>query len=93
MRSLGFGLMALGAAVTVMGYILPRFVVPAVSSSVWAKVPPILADEERWLVIGATVVLVAAGGALIVSAGMINRQRRWSTPINTYRYSEERRWG
>lgn len=92
-RSLGFGLMALGAAVTVMGYILPRFVVPAVSSSVWAKVPPILADEERWLVIGATVVLVAAGGALIVSAGMINRQRRWSTPINTYRYSEERRWG
>ena len=42
---------------------------------------------------GATVVLVAAGGALIVSAGMINRQRRWSTPNNTYRYSEERRWG
>lgn len=92
-RSLGYGLLVLGAAVTVMGYILPRFAVRAVSSNVWARIPPILADESRWLVFGTSIGLFVAGGALIASAAMMSRQRRWSTPINTYRYSEERRWG
>jgi hypothetical protein len=30
--------------------------------------------------------------ALLVGTGMMRRRKRWSTPVSTYRYQEERRW-
>ena len=93
LRSMGVGLIALGVCVVALGYVVPKFVVPLLTDSVWAGVPPVLADHNRVLVFGLALVLVAGGVALIASAGMMRQQRRWSTPVNTYRYTEERRWG
>lgn len=93
LRSMGIGLIVLGLCVGIVGYLVPKFLVPLLTDSVWAGVPPVLADHNRILVFGLSVLLIAGGAALIASAGMMRQQRRWSTPINTYRYTEERRWG
>ncbi len=93
LRSIGFGLMVLAAGVGVAGYVVPKFLVPALSDNVWARVPPVLADELRWVTLGLAAVLLIGGAALVASAGLVRQQRRWSTPISTYRYGDERRWG
>lgn len=92
-RSMGYGLIALGLCLGVLGYIIPKFLIPVLSDSIWVAVPARLADHQRWLVLAVVLILCAAGAALLASAGMMRQQRRWSTPINMYRYSEERRWG
>jgi len=39
------------------------------------------------------VLLLTGGGlALFVLSSRIGRSRRWSTPVSTYRYREERNW-
>jgi len=92
LRSLGFGLLVLSVVLIVFGYLAPRFAIPALTDSPWGRVPAVLADQWRLLVIGAVVVFAAAGCLLLISAELIRRRRRWSTPINTYRYSEQRHW-
>ena len=92
LRSLGFGLLVLAVVVVALGYLLPRYVVPLLTDSPWGRVPAVLADDWRNLVIGIVIVLLGAGGLLLSSAALMQRRRRWSTPINTYRYSEQRHW-
>lgn len=92
-RSLGFGLILLAVLVTVLGYLIPRFAVPALDDSAWARVPARLADDSLPLIIAVDLLLVGAGLALLAGSGMLQRRRRWSSPVSTYRYSEERRWG
>lgn len=91
-RSLGFGLLILAVVVIMLGYVVPRYAIPALTDSPWGRVPAVLADQWRLLVIGAVIALAAAGCLLLISAELIRRRRRWSTPINTYRYSEQRHW-
>ena len=92
-RSLGFGLILLAVLVTVLGYLVPRFAVPALSDSAWARVPAQLADDSLSLIIAVDLLLIGGGLALLAGSGMLQRRRRWSSPVSTYRYSEERRWG
>ena len=92
-RSLGFGLILLAVLVTVLGYLIPRFAVPALNDSSWARVPARLADDSLPLIIAVDLLLIGAGLALLAGSGMLQRRRRWSSPVSTYRYSEERRWG
>lgn len=92
LRSLGFGLFLLAALVVVLGYLVPRFAVPALSDSPWANAPARLADDNLPVIVALAVVLVAGGGALLMGSGVIRRRRRWSAPVSTYRYNEERRW-
>jgi hypothetical protein len=37
-------------------------------------------------------VLLVGAVALIMSTSSMQRRRRWSTPVSTYRYTEERQW-
>ena len=78
--------------VALLGYVVPKFVVPALSDSPWAGMPAALADDSLRLLIGLRLLLVGVALALLVGTGMMRRRQRWSTPVSTYRYQEERRW-
>ncbi len=91
-RSLGLGLLLLGLVVALVGYVVPKFLVPALSDSAWANLPATLADDSLPLLVGLELLLVGAALALLAGTGMMRRRKRWSTPVNTYRYQEERRW-
>jgi hypothetical protein len=91
-RTLGLGLVVLAALVGVFGYVVPRFLPTALSDSVWVRVPMRLADDGATFVVVVSLVLAAAGLALFAGSARMGRGRRWSTPISTYRYREERRW-
>ena len=91
-ESLALGLLLLAVLAALLGYVVPKFLVPALSDSVWANAPARLADDSLPLLIGLEFVLVGGALAIFASSGMMRRRRRWSTPVSTYRYNEERRW-
>lgn len=91
-RTLGLGLLVLGALVALFGYVVPKFLPAALSDSVWARIPGQLADDGVIFVVVFALILAAAGLALFASSARMGRSRRWSTPVSTYRYREERRW-
>ncbi len=91
-RGLGVGLVGVGALTGIFGYLVPRFLVAFVSDSVWARIPARLADADRAKVIAIVGVSFAVSVALLASAGMLRRERRWSAPVNMGRYSEQRGW-
>ena len=92
LRSLGFGMLLLAVLLTGLGYFVPRFAIPALSDSPWAEIPAKLADDALPLVIALDFMFVGAGIALLVGSGLIRRRRRWSSPVSTYRYHEQRHW-
>jgi|JI10StandDraft_1071094.scaffolds.fasta_scaffold106260_1 hypothetical protein len=91
-ESLAWGLLLLAVLAALLGYVIPKFLVPALSDSVWANVPARLADDSLPLLIGLEFVLVGGALGIFAGGGMMRRRRRWSTPVSTYRYNEERRW-
>jgi len=91
-RMLAIGLLMLAGLVVVLGYVVPKWLVPAVGDSAWSRVPALLADDSRGMVIALALLLAGAGGALFAAGGMAGRRRQWSSPVTTYRYQEERRW-
>jgi hypothetical protein len=92
LRSLGFGMLLLAVLITLIGYIVPRFAVTAINKSPWARVPGKLADDALPLILALDFVLVGGGVALLMGSGLVRRRRRWSSPVSTYRYREERNW-
>lgn len=92
LHSLALGLLLLALLALILGYLVPKFLVPALNDSVWTHIPARLADDSLPLLIGLELMLVGSALALLAGTGMMRRRRRWSTPVNTYRYSEERRW-
>ena len=91
-RSLALGLLLLAVLIALLGYVVPRFLVPALSDSVWARIPARLADDSLPLLIGLEFLLIGGALAIFAGSGIMRRRRRWSTPVSTYRYNEERRW-
>jgi hypothetical protein len=92
MRTLGLGFLVLAVLVLTFAWILPRFIPPLLTDNVWARLPSRLADGQLPLTLGATLLLTAAGLAMFVGSARMGRSRRWSQPVSTYRYREERRW-
>jgi hypothetical protein len=92
LRSLGFGMLLLAVLIALLGYVLPKFALPAMHESPWARIPARLADDALPLLIAVDVILLGGGAALLACSGILRRRRRWSTPVSTYRYNEERRW-
>ena len=93
MHSLGYGMVLLALLIIVLGYIVPRFVLPALSDNIWADVPARLANDSLPLLVGMAIVLGGGGLMLLVGTGLLRRRRRWNAPVSTYRYREERQWG
>ena len=92
-HSLGYGMVLLALLIAILGYIVPRFGLPAFSDNVWADVPARLANDSLPLLIGLAILLGGGGLMLLVGTGLLRRRRRWNAPVSTYRYREERRWG
>ena len=57
-----------------------------------AEVAKLMADAGLGLTLFAAFVLAGAGLALFMASTRMGRSRRWSTPVSTYRYREERSW-
>lgn len=93
LKSLALGLLLLALLVALLGYIVPRLIIPLLDDSPWANVSARLADDSLPLLIGMELLLLGGAGALLASFGMMNRRRRWNAPVSSYRYTEERRWG
>jgi hypothetical protein len=91
-RTLGIGLVVLAVLTFTFAWIVPRFVPPALTANVWGRLPSRLADGALPLTVGATLLLLSAGLAMFVGSARMGRTRRWSQPVSTYRYREERRW-
>ncbi len=91
-RTLGIGLIALAALAIVFSYVLPKFIPPLLDESAWARTPALMADAGLGLTLFAAFVLAGAGAALFAASTRMGRSRRWSTPVSTYRYREERSW-
>lgn len=91
-RTLGIGLLALAVLAIVFGYVIPKYLPPVLDDSVWARTPALAADTGRGLTFALAFVAVAAGLGLFAASTRMGRSRRWSTPVSTYRYREERSW-
>ncbi len=91
-RSLGIGLVVLAALSIVFGYVIPTFLPPVLDDSPWVRVPALVADSRLGRVLAGAFVLAAIGLVLFVASTRMGRSRRWSTPVSTYRYREERSW-
>lgn len=91
-RSACIGLAYLAAMLVVFGWLVPAYAVPLADDDPWADIPKLLAEHDRWWIVLAAVGLVAVAGAVLLAQAAAGRRRRWSTPINTARYSEQQRW-
>jgi hypothetical protein len=91
-RTLGIGLVVLAALTVLFGWVIPSFVPALLTDSPWAEIPAGLADGSRTLILGTALLLTGAGIACLAAAGRMGRSRRWSTPVSTYRYRDERSW-
>lgn len=91
-RTLGIGLVVLAALTVLFGWVIPSFVPALLTDSPWAEIPAGLADGSLTLTLGTALLLTGAGLACLAAAGRMGRSRRWSTPVSTYRYREERSW-
>ena len=91
-KSLGVGLLLLAVLTALFGYVIPKFAVPALSDSVWARIPAVLADDTLPILLGVELVLIGAAVALLAGTGVLSRRRSWSAPVTVNRYSEDRHW-
>jgi hypothetical protein len=91
-RTLGIGLVVLAALTLIFAWVIPRFIPPLLTDSVWGRIPTQLADGALPLTLGLALVLAGAGLAMFIGSARMGRSRRWSQPVSTYRYREERRW-
>ena len=93
LKSLAWGLLLLAVLIAIVGYLVPKFLLPLVDKSVWSHLPAAMADDSIPLLIGMELLLIGGSLALMATSGLMSRRRRWSQPISTYRYSgDERRW-
>ncbi|MFM8266613.1 MAG: hypothetical protein ACKOA2_01130 [Ilumatobacteraceae bacterium] len=94
LRSLAAGLVGLAVLAAVLGYLVPKFVVPVLDDSPWAEAPARLADDSLPLLIGLELVLIGGALAAAAASGMSRRSRRWSAPVASHRYGsgDDRRW-
>lgn len=91
-KSLGIALLLLGVMAALFGYVIPKFAVPALSDSVWARIPPALADDLLPILLGVELVLIGAAVALLAGTGVLSRRRSWSAPVTVSRYGQDRHW-
>ena len=72
-HSLGYGMVLLALLIVVLGYIVPRFALPAFSDNMWADVPARLANDSLPLLVGLAIVLGGGGLMLLVGTGLLRR--------------------
>jgi hypothetical protein len=90
--SLSYGMILLALLIALLGYVVPRFILPAFSDNIWADVPARVANDSLPLLIAMAVIFGGGGVMLLVGTRLLRRRRRWNAPLSAYRYREDRRW-
>lgn len=88
----GAGCALTGALIVVIGYLVPGFVFPSISSDTWIGVFPQLAKHYLPATLIGALLFIAVGAASILLTGGRRQRRQRSTPLATTRYREQRRW-
>lgn len=90
----GIGVFCLvGAVLTlVLGYAVPRWLLPSLFDETWVAVTPAVAAATLPFLLTAAGVLAVVGVGLMIGSSSLRRRRSWSTPVTTTRYNEQRRW-
>jgi hypothetical protein len=74
MRGLGIGLVLIAGVLMVLGFVIPVYVVPRLTSSPWVEVVPEIAHEHFELLGGIALVAAGAGFAAFTAAAAVNRR-------------------
>ena len=83
---------AAGASLAVLGYLVPAFVLPALSSDVWAGALARLAARRAATTAIASAALVVLGAVVFLATTGARQRRARSTPLSVGRYREQQRW-
>ena len=73
------------------GWVVPKFVIPAIGTSPWLDMAGAVADSDIWITLLVTAAFIA-GGVMLFLRAADQQRRRPSRGSGYYRYSEERRW-
>ena len=88
----GLGCAATGVMLVLMGWLVPAFLLPALSEDVWMGVFPRLAAHFRNLTLVGAVAFLAVGGLTTLATSGLRQRRQRSTPLATTRYRDDQRW-
>ena len=91
-RAIAELLMSIGIWMVVLGYAVPVHVVPAIDNNTWTGLAPRLALRVAPTTIGAAIVLVLGGLALLLASLSGGRRRQWSSPIPAMQNRDQHRW-
>ena len=86
LKSLALGLLLLAALTALLGYVIPKLIIPLLSASPWANVPARLADDSLPPPIGMEILLVGGAPALPWGAFVASLSSRTnvSSPARQY---------
>lgn len=89
----GMGIFCLVGAIAtiVLGYLVPKFVIPELNDATWMTAIPAVADHTLPLLTTIAIGLVVMGGLLMVGSAFFQRRRDWASPISS-RYGDQHRW-
>jgi hypothetical protein len=74
-----------------LGFLVPVYLLPAITDNVWVSAIPEIARYALPVVVVAAIVLIAGGIALMIGAAAARRRKAWSTPV-PIRYGDQHRW-
>jgi hypothetical protein len=86
------GTVTTGALLVLFGYLVPAFVLSAVSTDDWVGVLPQLATHRRSSTLVAGAVFAAIGILAMLGTNGARRRRQSSTPLSVGRFREQQRW-
>jgi len=92
MHSLAFLLFGIALLLIVIGYVVPAFIAPLFTDSVWVGALPRLAGDSLPMLLVLALLLGIGGLVCLIGASASKRRDRWSQPIRRSNYREERRW-
>jgi len=90
--ALAVGLGSLSISLITFGYLVPLFVLPALSDEAWMGVFARLAQHHRTTTMVFAVIAAALAIVIVVATGNRRQRRQHSTPLNVGRYREQRSW-
>jgi hypothetical protein len=80
------GIFAIG-----LGFLVPVYLLPAITDNVWVSAIPEVARYALPVVVVAAILLIAGGIALMIGAAAARRRKAWSSPV-PIRYGDQHRW-
>ncbi len=86
------GTASTGVLLVTFGYLVPAFLLPAVSDDIWVAAIGRLAGYRRTATLIGGAVFVLVGALTMLSTSSARRRRQRSTPLSVGRFREQQRW-